>query len=59
MVLFIVSMISFIDMLFVDADHSKEAVAEDFKSMFPFVTDQEIIILHDGYPFASRVDPVS
>lgn len=39
-----------IDMLFIDADHSKEAVLRDFKNYFPFVRDQGIILLHDGYP---------
>lgn len=39
-----------IDMLFIDADHSRKSVLNDFKNFFPFVVDQGIIILHDGYP---------
>jgi len=39
-----------IDMLFIDANHSKESVLEDFENFFPFVSDQGIILLHDGYP---------
>lgn len=39
-----------IDMLFIDANHSKESVKEDFENFFPFVADQGIILLHDGYP---------
>lgn len=39
-----------IDMLFIDADHSKESVLKDFQNFFPFVADQGIILLHDGYP---------
>jgi predicted O-methyltransferase YrrM len=39
-----------IDMLFIDADHSKEAVLRDFRSLFPFVTPHGIILLHDTHP---------
>lgn len=39
-----------IDLLFIDANHSKESVMKDFKHFFPFVSDQGIILLHDGYP---------
>jgi len=39
-----------IDMLFIDANHSKESVLKDFQNYFPFVREQGIIILHDGYP---------
>lgn len=39
-----------IDMMFIDADHSSESVLKDFNNFFPFVSDQGIIILHDGYP---------
>lgn len=39
-----------IDMLFIDADHRKEAVLEDFNSLFPYVRENGIIFLHDGYP---------
>jgi predicted O-methyltransferase YrrM len=39
-----------IDMLFIDADHSKEAVLKDFWNFFPFITPQGFIILHDTYP---------
>lgn len=39
-----------IDMLFIDANHSKESVLKDFQNYFPFVKEQGIILLHDGYP---------
>jgi hypothetical protein len=39
-----------IDLLFIDADHSKEAVKKDFENYFPLVSDQGIILFHDAYP---------
>lgn len=39
-----------IDMIFIDADHRKESVLEDFKNYFPLVKEDGIIFLHDGYP---------
>lgn len=39
-----------IDMLFIDANHSKESVLNDFKNYFPLVRDNGIILLHDGFP---------
>ncbi len=39
-----------IDMLFIDADHSKEAVMADFRSFLPFVRPQGLILLHDTHP---------
>lgn len=39
-----------IDLLFIDADHSEEWVEKDFSNFFPFVSDQGVILLHDGYP---------
>ncbi|SHJ21292.1 class I SAM-dependent methyltransferase [Desulfosporosinus lacus] len=39
-----------IDMLFIDADHSKEAVLQDFKDFFPFVAPHGLILLHDTHP---------
>lgn len=39
-----------IDLLFIDANHSKESVREDFTNFFPLVRDQGMIILHDAYP---------
>lgn len=39
-----------IDLLFIDADHSQKSVLKDFENFFPFVKDQGIILLHDGYP---------
>lgn len=39
-----------IDMLFIDADHSKEAVLNDFQNYFPFVKPHGLILLHDGHP---------
>lgn len=39
-----------IDMLFIDADHSKESVLKDFWNFFPFVKEQGLILLHDTHP---------
>jgi predicted O-methyltransferase YrrM len=39
-----------INMLFIDADHSKEAVFQDFKNYFPFVAPHGLILLHDTHP---------
>ena len=39
-----------IDMLFIDADHSKEAVRRDFWTFFQFVSPHGIILLHDSHP---------
>lgn len=39
-----------IDLLFIDADHSKEAVSEDFRNLFPFVSPHGLILLHDTHP---------
>lgn len=39
-----------IDMLFIDADHSKEAVLQDFKDFFPYVVPHGLILLHDTHP---------
>ncbi len=43
-----------IDLLFIDADHSKESVEADFNNFFPMVSDQWIILLHDGYPKSEK-----
>ncbi len=39
-----------IDMLFIDANHSREAVLNDFKSYLPFVAPHGLILLHDVHP---------
>ena len=39
-----------IDMLFIDADHSREAVLEDFRSYSPFVAPHGLILIHDTHP---------
>jgi predicted O-methyltransferase YrrM len=39
-----------IDMLYIDADHSKVAVLNDFQNYFPFVKPHGLIIMHDGHP---------
>ncbi len=39
-----------IDFLFIDADHSRQAVLNDFHNYFPLVSDQGLIFLHDGFP---------
>ena len=39
-----------IDLLFIDANHSKEAVMADFQNYSPNVADQGVILFHDAYP---------
>jgi predicted O-methyltransferase YrrM len=39
-----------IDMLFIDADHSKKSVLEDFHAFFPFVRPHGLILIHDTHP---------
>ncbi len=39
-----------INMLFIDADHSKESVKRDFDNFFPFVAPHGLILMHDGHP---------
>jgi FkbM family methyltransferase len=43
-----------IDLLFIDADHTKESVLKDFWNYFPFVKEQGLILLHDTYPKNSQ-----
>ena len=39
-----------IDMMFIDADHSEKSVLKDFENYFPYVKEDGLIFLHDGYP---------
>lgn len=39
-----------IDMLFIDADHSREAVLEDFTNYLPYVSPHGLILMHDVHP---------
>lgn len=39
-----------IDLLFIDANHSKKSVLADFNNYFPFIRNNGIILLHDGFP---------
>lgn len=39
-----------INMLFIDADHSKEAVLQDFRDFLPYVAPHGLILLHDTHP---------
>jgi len=39
-----------IDMLFIDADHSREAVLDDFNNCLPYVAPHGLILLHDVHP---------
>jgi predicted O-methyltransferase YrrM len=38
------------DLVFIDADHSHEGSLRDFKLVFPLVSENGIILLHDTYP---------
>lgn len=47
-----------IDLLFIDADHSADSVRFEFTEYFPFVTEQGVILMHDGYPLNEKhTDP--
>ena len=47
-----------IDMLFIDADHRREAVLKDFHDYFPFVRPHGLLLLHDTHPGDSGlIDP--
>ena len=39
-----------IDLLFIDADHSAGSVKQEFSSFFPYIADQGLILMHDGFP---------
>jgi predicted O-methyltransferase YrrM len=39
-----------IDFLFIDADHRKEAVLNDFQTLEPYFTQDVIVAIHDTYP---------
>lgn len=44
-----------IDFIFIDADHSKEAVAQDIENFLPWLrTDTGLMILHDVWPFTEK-----
>lgn len=46
------------DMLFIDADHSKDAVLQDFRDFFPYVAPHGLILLHDSHPGSNEMmDP--
>jgi hypothetical protein len=47
-----------IDLLFIDADHCREAVLRDFRNYLPLVRPQGLILFHDTHPGdASLLDP--
>lgn len=39
-----------IDLLFIDADHSMDAVLNDFYNYLPFVNENGLILIHDSFP---------
>jgi predicted O-methyltransferase YrrM len=39
-----------IDLLFIDADHSMDAVLQDFYNYFPYVNKNGLILVHDSFP---------
>lgn len=39
-----------VEMAFVDANHSKEAAEQDFFNVFPYVSHDGLIFLHDTFP---------
>ena len=46
----------FIDMLFIDADHSRQAVAADFNAYLPYVrSGTGLILMHDTHPMSEEL----
>ena len=45
-----------IDMLFIDADHSIEAVTKDFHNFAPYIPPCGLILMHDTYPVIPALD---
>lgn len=39
-----------VDMVFIDADHSKDQAFRDFEKIFPYVAEDGLIVMHDTYP---------
>jgi hypothetical protein len=46
-----------IDLLFIDADHAKDAVLTDFDNFFPFIAPHGLILLHDTHPNPEHIRP--
>ena len=46
-----------IDLLFIDANHTKASVLDDFHNYFLFVAPHGLILLHDTYPTPDQVTP--
>ena len=46
-----------INLLFIDADHAKDAVLGDFFSFFPFISPHGLILLHDTHPNPEHISP--
>ena len=38
------------DVVFIDADHSRQAVEADFHGIWPYVSDEGLVLLHDTNP---------
>jgi predicted O-methyltransferase YrrM len=48
-----------IDMAFIDADHKWEVAFQDFEDLFPKMTENGIIFIHDTYPCSEKwADPI-
>ena len=48
-----------IDMAFIDADHDWKVAFQDFEDLFPKMTENGIIFLHDTYPCEKKwTDPI-
>ena len=41
---------TFLDLLFIDADHRKESVIKDFSNVEPHMTESGVLLFHDTYP---------
>jgi predicted O-methyltransferase YrrM len=46
-----------INLLFIDADHSRDAVLRDFYNFFPYVAPHGLILFHDTHPQPEHLQP--
>lgn len=46
-----------IDMMFIDADHSYQAVRQDWEQWSPFVVEGGLVAFHDSIPMPGRCKP--
>jgi hypothetical protein len=56
---YLISKSILVDMLFIDADHRKEAVLDDFQHLEPSMSARGILLFHDTYPATKEMSSPS